>query len=64
MPRKRKTQPSPEELTAKGRMATAGTVAAAAAMEPFQANLMGPDAGFDPRFTPALWTALSGDTTN
>jgi hypothetical protein len=29
-------------------MATSGTVAAAAAMEPFQANLMGPDAGFDP----------------
>ena len=51
MPRKRKTQPSPEELTAKGRMATAGTVAAAAAMEPFQANLMGPDAGFDPIHT-------------
>jgi len=51
MPRKRKTQPSPEELTAKGRMATSGTVAAAAAMEPFQANLMGPDAGFDPIHT-------------
>jgi hypothetical protein len=48
---KRKAQPSPEELTTKGRMATSGTVAAAAAMEPFQANLMGPDAGFDPIHT-------------
>ena len=51
MPRKRQTQPSRDELTAKGRMATSGTVAAAAAMEPFQANLMGPDAGFDPIHT-------------